>query len=204
MGLAIHFEEYLKVHKKRNINQILCYVRRYASILETGDASLLVLSKSAAVRRHAMGALTVYAKYLGCYDRWQQIHKSYSLHWTNGNESLQSLQRFFDASLTLDSMLDKVREMMQVLPAHRAEIVRFACITGLRPSEACESVRLLNVVQNSGPHYYNPDQQTLEHYRFPDIFLRATKKAYLSYLSIDNYQAVANLGPKTPGLEAIS
>lgn len=40
------------------------------------------------------------------------------------------------------------------------------------------------------------EQQALEHFRFPQ-FLRATKKAYLSYLSIDNYHAIANLGCKT-------
>jgi hypothetical protein len=197
------FSDYLKAQNKSNVRQILCYARKYASILETGDASpLLVLTKSSsspAIRRHAMESLAAFSKYAGCYQRWQQIRQAYSLHWTNGDESLQSLQLFFNPNLSLDSMLQKVREMIRVLPAHMSAVIRFAVLTGLRPMEACESARLLN-----GEHilqYYNPERQALEHFRFPEIFLRPTKKAYISYLSIDNYQAIVSLGPKTPQLE---
>jgi hypothetical protein len=114
--------------------------------------------KSVSVRRHAMEALTVYTKYLGCYDRWQQIRRQYSLHWNDGNESLQTLQRFFNTNLALDSMLQRIREMMSVLPRIMIAVIRFACLTGLRPSEVCASVRLLNCrpVCNN---YYNHEQQ---------------------------------------------
>jgi intergrase/recombinase len=33
--------------------------------------------------------------------------------------------------------------------------------------------------------YYNSERQALEHFRFPDIFLRHTKKAYISFVSPD-------------------
>ena len=70
-----------------------------------------------------------------------------------------------------------------------AQILRFACLIGLRPAEVIESVRLLN--NNANPHqnsdegscYYNPDRQCLEHFRFPQIFLRRTKKAYISFVT---------------------
>jgi intergrase/recombinase len=155
-----------------------------------------------------MEALTILSKYIGCYDRWQQIRKQYNLKWTNDNESIQALQRFFDNNLTLDSMLSKIRGMIQVLPAHMAEVVRYAVLTGLRPSEACESVRLIISQPLTSNQYYNQEQQTLEHFRYPDIFLRPTKKAFISYLSHDNYHAIASLGcknppPSTPTLTAI-
>jgi Archaeal phage integrase len=210
MGLAISsstffdsFESYLKSQKRRNVNQVLCYARKYAAILETGDASPLFLSKSVTVKRHAMEALTVYAKYLGCYDRWQQIRRQYSLHWTDGNESIAAMQRFFDANATLESMLSRIKEMTCKLPAYMAEVIRFAVLTGLRPTEACESVRLLNCLEKDKTCYYNPEQQVLEHFRFPDIFLRPTKKTYISYLSSDMYQWIASLGSRTPTLTAI-
>lgn len=88
--------------------------------------------------------------------------------------------------------------MIRVLPAHMAAVIKNAVLTGLRPAEACDSVRLLNIRQNFDTNYYNPERQTLEHFRFPEIFLRKTKKAYISYLSLDNYEWIANLGPKTP------
>jgi hypothetical protein len=31
--------------------------------------------------------------------------------------------------------------------------------------------------------YYNTERQCLEHFRFPEIFLRQTKKAYISFVT---------------------
>jgi intergrase/recombinase len=85
------------------------------------------------------------------------------------------------------------------------KIIEFACLVGLRASEVIESVRLINTL-HAQARYYNPERQCLEHFRFPEIFLRQTKKAYISYLSMDNYQSIANLGCKTliPTLDAIT
>jgi intergrase/recombinase len=38
------------------------------------------------------------------------------------------------------------------------------------------------MVQNSGK-YYKQERQCLEHFRFPEIFLRKTKKAYISFVT---------------------
>ena len=54
------------------------------------------------------------------------------------------------------------------------QIVRFGVLTGLRPAETVESVKLINN-ELTFSKYYNTDNQTLEHFRFPDIFLRDTK-----------------------------
>jgi hypothetical protein len=122
---TVDFQNYLKAHNKRNINQILCYAQRFGSILESGDASLL-LSLTPAVRRHAMEALTAYSKYTGTYQRWQEIRQAYLLKWANGNESLASLQRFFNQQSSLDHMIQKVKEMMRVLPKSMAIVIRHA------------------------------------------------------------------------------
>lgn len=87
---------------------------------------------------------------------------------------------------------------MRVLPRQMALVIRHALLTGLRPSEACESVRLLRVSQDSRESYYNPERQMLQHYLYPEIFLRATKKAYISYITLDNLQRIRLLGPNTP------
>jgi integrase len=34
-------------------------------------------------------------------------------------------------------------------------------------------------------YYYNPERQALEHFRFPEIFIRQTKKAYISFITLD-------------------
>ena len=165
-------------------------------------APLLQLSPDK--RIHAMKALASLSRFLGCYDRWMEIRQRYHLTWTTGNESLTALSRFFDDSTNLESMLDWVRLAMTVLPPTMAAIIKFNCLTGLRPSEACESVRLVtnSSVSESGQArkhitYYNQQQECLEHFRFSQ-FIRRTKCCYISYLSHDNYQWIANLGCKTP------
>jgi intergrase/recombinase len=60
--------------------------------------------------------------------------------------------------------------------------LRFAILTGLRSSEVLESVRLLGV-RDTEQLYYNESRTALEHFRFPEIFLRRTKKAYLSFVT---------------------
>jgi hypothetical protein len=208
MGLAIplglattDFEQYLKARHSRNIRQLVCYARRYHDILNNGDISPLVDISSGAIRRHVMEALTAYAKFSGCYDRWCYIRKCYSLHWTDGNESVQSLQRFFNPELSLDKLLYKIREMLRVLPTAMRAVVRHAVLTGLRPTEAIESVKLLNSADYSA-QYYNQERQALEHFRFPELFIRATKKAFVSYITLDNLQPIRNLGGQTPYLES--
>ena len=168
------------------------------------------MSMSPRNKQHTMEALANLSKFQGRYDIWLQIRQRYNLKWTSGNESLQALERFFNPEMGLEQMIDKVKTMMQVLPPVMSNIVKYAVLTGLRPSESIESVKLLNRLPvNDGStytsinYYYDPEQQTLRHYLFPYTFLRATKKAYLSYITPDNLQLAANLGCKTPTWNAI-
>jgi hypothetical protein len=112
--LGDDFEHYLKIQNRRNVRQILCYVRKYASVLETGDATALT-TLSSAKRRHVMEALSAYSKHIGAYPRWQQIYKSHSLRWTTDDASLIAMQRFFNPKLNLDSMLLRIKEMMRLM-----------------------------------------------------------------------------------------
>jgi len=93
----------------------LIYAKRFSHVLDTGNASPL-LTLSPRNKYHALTALANLAKFQGRYPDFLQIRQSYSLKWTTGNESLQSLQRVFNPDLSLDMMLQRIREMVQVLP----------------------------------------------------------------------------------------
>jgi intergrase/recombinase len=178
------FCDWLKSQGKTRwtVKQTKNYAIRYNQILQTENASEL-MTLSPRNRHHAMSALASLAKFQGQYDRFQQLKQRYSLKWTSGNESLQSFQRFFDEEITFDSMLQRIREMIAKTPVQMGQIIKFATLTGLRPSEAVESVKLLAGKQFANVNYYNPQRQALEHFRFPEIFIRATKKAYISFVS---------------------
>lgn len=183
------FESYLKAQKKRNVRQIMCYAQRYHSVLETRDATPLVNLQSGATRRHAMEALVALSKHTGSYDRWQEIRKRYSLKWTSGNESLQSLQRFFNPDLSLDVMLQRIKQIVDKTPIQIGNIIKFACLIGLRPAEVVESVRLIND-KEAFTKYYDPEQMTLSHFKWPQQFIRITKKAYIFFVTAEMLQIV--------------
>ena len=105
------------------------------------------------------------------------------------------MERFFNDDLNLDVMLQKVKGMMTALPAPMAEVVKFACLVGLRPSEAVESARLVSD-RETFARYYNKERQALEHFRFPSVFLRQTKKAYISFVTREQLSGIAILGCK--------
>jgi intergrase/recombinase len=81
----------------------------------------------------------------------------------------------------MDSMLERIKEMVRLLPGFMSRIIKFAVLIGLRPSEVVESVKLINDTE-AFSKYYNAERQCLEHYKFPDIFLRSIKKAFLSFM----------------------
>ena len=83
-------------------------------------------------------------------------------------------------------------------------IIKFALLTGLRPAEVVESVRLINASPELGMHYYNTEQRTLEHFRYPEIFIRNTKKAYISFVTPEIVKSVNNHLLHIPSHNAIS
>jgi hypothetical protein len=87
------------------------------------------------------------------------------------------------------------------------QIIKFATLTGLRPNEAVQSVRLLvqnNIGDNNTLYqYYNTERQCLEHFRYPDIFLRRTKTAYISIVDKEILKLSSELDKKIPTYNAI-
>jgi Archaeal phage integrase len=184
------------------IKQTLNYAIKYGHVLDSGDASSLVML-SDKNRLHAMAALASLSKFRGKYDFWMQIKQRYALKWTSSNNSMQTFQRLFSNDLDFDTLLGKIKEMIRVLPVDMGTVIKFNCLTGLRPSEAVESVRLLNTgtlpFSNSrnGP-YYNAERQCLEHFRHPETFLRRTKCAYVSFVTKEQLSAIGVLDCKVP------
>lgn len=130
-------------------------------------------------RHHALAALAILAKYQGRYDRWMQIRQRYNMKWSSGQESLQSFNRFFNPDMSLESMLQQVVKMISKTPRTMGQIIKFACLTGLRPAEAVESVRLIKDKEEFAK-YYNAQRQALEHFRFPSLFLRQRRLTLVS------------------------
>lgn len=177
---------------KRTAEHRFRYAKKHSyHILQTGDASTL-LQMSPDKRIDIMKALVSLSRFQGCYDRWLDIKQKYNLKWSTGTESLDSLERVFDESKTLDTMIGWVRRTHQELPTRYRDIFLFCALTGLRPTECLESIRLIKNPEGLKSVYYNTGRQVLEHFRFPEIFIRRSKSAYISLVTPEFLEIVKN------------
>jgi hypothetical protein len=81
---------------------------------------------------------------------------------------------------TYEKMLEYVKQILAVLPRAHANVITFGALTGLRPIEACKSVQLIHTDLSN---YLNPDLFILEHFKWKDVFLRSTKKSFISVMT---------------------
>ena len=74
----------------------------------------------------------------------------------------------------------------------------FDVLTGLRPSEAAASCKLITELseKNKLDLYLDKDLMMLQHFRFPDLFLRKSKNAYISFITPELLQLVLETKPR--------
>jgi hypothetical protein len=134
-------------------------------------------------RIHIMKAISSLARFSGQVPAWYEIKQRYNLTWSTGNEKLDAFQRFFDDGKSLDSMLQWVRDALKILPAQMGEAIKWSTLTGLRTAESLQAIRLIND-PIAFKTYYDSDRQILQHFKFPELFLRRTKTVYITI--VDN------------------
>jgi hypothetical protein len=169
--------------------------------LQTSEASSL-MQLAPNTRIHVMKALSCLAKYAGCQDNWLAIRKRHGLQWSTGTEKIDAFTRFFDDSKDLDTMMQWLREAVRVLPEQYSRFFLFCTLTGLRASECIEAVRLICSSKFITDKYYNTEQNILQHYRFPELFIRRTKAVYISVMN-DKILSIAQSINSIPTINAV-
>jgi len=179
------FEQYLNsvLTNKKDVEYVLLSARRYRDVLTTGNAGQL-LELGDYVRRQTMRSLSHLAKYNGCYDRWQKIIKQHDLRWRIANDGLAVFEKE-----NITEMLAYIKEAVNVLPKDCANTFLFGTLTGLRADECMKSIRL---IKEGEREYVNPEKQILEHYKYKTLFLRRSKKAFISVVDSDTIQLARN------------
>ena len=66
------------------------------------------------------------------------------------------------------------------MPKPVSNILMFCTLTGLRADESFKSIELFH---RDRINYLNDKLRILEHFKFPNIFIRRTKKAYVSLVN---------------------
>jgi hypothetical protein len=124
--------------------------------------------------------LATLSKYLGCYDQWKEIIQRYQLKWSNGDNTKVFSDIIGNNGNSYNSMVEWLKHTYSKLSKHYGNILLYNTLIGLRPDEACKSIILL---QKERHNYLRKDLTILEHFKYPDIFLRKTKRAYISVVT---------------------
>ena len=180
------FENYLlEFNTQKTVYSRLSFARRYCYLLISGNFNELH-TMSNDKRTHIMKSLTSLSKYLGIYDKWKNIVTRFNLKWSSGFNGIEVFKRIIEPENTLESMICSLRSTLTNadIPVGHRNILLYCTITGLRASEAIESIKLIKN-ENSRLRYVSNDNHMIKHYEFPEIFIRRTKKAYCSVINAD-------------------
>ncbi len=184
---------------KRTAEQRMRYAKKYYQILlsNNGDnrnaQQQSLLQMQGDKRIHIMKAISSLARFTAKVPAWHEIRQRYNLKWSTGTEKLDAFQRFFndDGKSSLNSMLKWVKDALEILPAQMGEAIRWNALTGLRPVESLQAIKLIKDPATFKT-YYDTERQCLQHFKFPDLFLRRTMTTYVTIVDNDLLQIAYN------------
>jgi len=91
-----------------------------------------------------------------------------------------------------------LKQVIQKLPKDYSTVLMFDVLTGLRPNETAMSCNLITELSegNKLDSYLDRELMMLQHFRFPDLFLRKSKNAYISFITPELLQLVLKTKPR--------
>ncbi|MEM0489352.1 MAG: integrase [Candidatus Bathyarchaeia archaeon] len=169
------------------------YARRYAHLLFSGDLSEL-LAMSADKRGHVLKALSCLSKFLGMYDTFIELVKRHGLKWSVRNDDL--LIKRFTKVTDPESLFVLIKDA-KIRNPDLADFIDFIALSGLRLSEAVESYNLIIKLSSEGRlhEYYDSKREVLEHFKFKEIFIRRSKKAFITFMPSDAVMKISGNKP---------
>ena len=137
------------------------------------------------------------SKFLGIYNTFKILIKNYGLQWAGKNSDELLIDR-----LTKTQNPNEVFNWIRYVKAEKPELTDFMdliALTGIRLIETSNAYNLIIELAQQGKleTYYNAKKQCLEHYKFKDLFIRKTKKAFISFIGIDLVNRISRRPPLT-------
>ncbi len=178
------------------------YSRKYAHCLLSRDLSELLMIRKTK-RTNIVKALANLAKFVGLHDEFLKLMHRYDLEWGGKSNEELVIER-----LTKVQDPNEVFEWIKQVKRVRSELsdfMDFMAITGLRLVEAIKSYNLIIKLASERKldEYYNEEKGTLEHFRFKQIFLRKSKKAFISFVPMELIERIALNSPLPDSRHAI-
>ncbi|MGI9012316.1 MAG: integrase [Nitrososphaeraceae archaeon] len=96
------------------------------------------------------------------------------------DDSLHVFQNLTNQENSYSSMLKWLKNACSQIPKSHYNILIYCTLTGLRPTEAFSSI---NLIKSDLGNYLDRKKMILEHIKYPQLFIRRTKKAYISIVN---------------------
>jgi len=176
---------------ERVVKDRVRYAKKYGHCLFKRDFGELT-TFSDSKRSHVLKALSGLAKFLGIYEDFKGLVKAYGLTWKTASADDLIISRLTKANENNDVIewIGKVRKKFPELNV----FVDFVLVSGLRYVESVKAFNLIVDLAKEGrlSEYYNAETEALEHFRFKQLFIRRTKKAFISFIPKSFIQRVSN------------
>jgi intergrase/recombinase len=194
-SLDLSFEKWVKQkYAKSYSRNILIYTKKYSHLLKA-DSNLRELELlHDAVKNNVIKSLLILAKYNGCYSELKNRLKQYGIKASKPS-SLDAFLRILNASNS--DILEYYQRIQPFFRANEQLYTKFLLQSGLRVSEAIASFNLIIELSKIGKlsEYYNADWRCLMHFKYKEKFIRGTKNAYLTFITKDFLEHIANSQP---------
>lgn len=177
------FERYLegKYQNEKTRRERFNYARKFADVLlEDNYRRLFQFSEDK--RSHILRALSALAKYLGVYEDFRKNVKAYGLTWSGRNGDDRIIARLTKV-VDPNEVFEWIKQVKELNPDFE-DFMDLMAFTGLRLVEAVRCYNLIIGLAREGrlSEYYNEKNSCLEHYKFKDLFIRSSKKAFISFV----------------------
>jgi len=191
----IDWDEFLRFMQGRSKSEYakycVSYAKKYAHCLLKRDFSE-VRGLPKTVRGNVLRALSNLAKFLGIYSEFKRLKEEFSIKWVGKSTDEIIIDRLTKV-VDPNELFNWIREVKRMNPDFE-DFLDLMAITGLRLSEAIECYNLIIKLSKEGKlcEYYNEERETLEHFKFKEIFLRRNKKVFISFVPKELVERIAS------------
>jgi len=181
--IIINWSEYkrylLSKYARSYAVQLFEYSRKYYPLLN--DVNSILLSKPT-IRNNVINSLTALSRFVGIYNSFMAEMKVHGIKRVRP-DPVQTFTRIFNSNAH-KGLGEWYQDAVAVLKENKQLYLRFMLLSGVR---AMEGVKSFNLIVELGSkyteEYYNENTGFLEHFKYPELFLRRSKNVYVSVVA---------------------
>jgi hypothetical protein len=146
----------------------------------------------ASTRSNVLKAMVNLAKFLGIHEEYKLKLRNHGIKWLSTDDSFNSFLRIVNNQHS--NLGEYYKSALNILRGNEKLYLKFVLLTGIRKEEAINSFNLIIKLNSEGKlgDYYNEELGILEHFKHGELFLRKTKKVYISIVAKGLISEIAN------------